>query len=269
VTSIGSSTGTAPTFRQLTLPASVLLVLGAGAWVAVVAISRGTGEMPGTMGLAFGAFVAVWALMMTAMMLPTVAPFTALYTRTLTDHRARRIAGLACGYLLVWTLAAVPAFALAWVADWAVGSRPAAAKVLAVTIFAACGMYQLTPIKDRCLARCRSPLGFVMKYGSYKGRLRDLRVGMDHGAFCLACCWALMAVLVAVGLMNVAAMVVLAAVVLVEKTWKWGPRFSRVVGIVALVLAVAVVFRPSLAPGLDEAPQMSGGGMVDTPMDGS
>ena len=138
-----------------------------------------------------------------------------------------------------------------------------------MAIFAACGIYQLTPIKDRCLARCRSPLGFVMKYGSYQGRLRDLRVGMHHGAFCLACCWALMAVLVAVGLMNLAAMVVLAAVVLVEKTSKWGPRFSRVVGVVALVLAVAVVFRPSLAAGLQPAPPMSGGGMVDGPMDGS
>ncbi|MFI5100258.1 MAG: DUF2182 domain-containing protein, partial [Actinomycetes bacterium] len=143
MTAVGSGTGTAPTLRQLTLPASVLLLAGAGAWVGVIAISRGMGEMPGTMGLAFGAFVALWALMMTAMMLPTIAPFAALYTRTLTDHRARRIAELSCGYLVVWTLAAVPAFALAWVADGIVGSRPTAAKVLAVAIFAACGIYQL------------------------------------------------------------------------------------------------------------------------------
>jgi predicted metal-binding membrane protein len=267
VTATGSAT--TPTFRQLTLPTSVLLLVGAGAWVAVVAISRGMGEMPGTMGLAFSTFVAVWALMMTAMMLPTVAPFTALYTRTLTDHRPRRITELACGYLLVWTLAAVPAFALAWVADRVVESRPIAAKALAVAIFAACGIYQFTPLKDRCLARCRSPLGFVMKYGSYRGQLRDMRVGINHGAFCLACCWSLMAVLIAVGLMNLAAMVVLAAVVLVEKTWRWGPRFSRAVGVVALLLAVAVVFRPSLAAGLEPAPPMGGGEMVNVPMDGS
>jgi predicted metal-binding membrane protein len=261
-----AATGTAPTLRQLTLPASVLLVVGAAAWVGVVAVSRGMGDMPGTMGLGFGAFVAVWALMMTAMMLPTVAPFTALYTRTLTDHKARRIVELACGYLLVWTLAALPAFLLAWGASELVGSHPGAATVVAVVVFAACGLYQLTPLKDRCLSRCRSPLGFVMKYGSYKGRLRDMRVGMDHGAFCLGCCWALMAVLVAVGLMNVLAMVVLAGVVLVEKTWRWGPRFSRVVGVLALVLAVVVVFRPSLAAGLQPSPQMSGGEMVDAPM---
>jgi predicted metal-binding membrane protein len=219
------------------------------------------------MGLSFGAFVAVWALMMTAMMLPTIAPFAALYTRTLADSRARRIAELACGYLLVWVLAAVPAYALAWVAGELVDSRPATATALAVAIFATCGIYQLTPIKGRCLVRCRSPLGFIFKYGSYQGRLRDLRVGMSHGAFCLGCCWAMMTVLVAGGLMNLAVMVVLVAVVLAEKTWAWGPRLSRAVGVVALALAIAVVFRPSLAPGLYAGPDMSGG-MSESTMNG-
>jgi predicted metal-binding membrane protein len=249
-----TSTSTTPTLRQVTLPASILLVVAAVAWLAVVALARRNGAMPGTMGFGISTFVAVWALMMTAMMLPTTAPFAALYTRTLNDHRPRRITELACGYLLVWTAAALPAYGLARLADALVGSRPTAAKVLAATIFAVCGLYQLTPIKDRCLARCRSPLGFVLKYGSYQGRLRDLRVGVSHGAFCLACCWALMAVLVAAGLMNLAVMVVLAAVVLVEKTWTWGPRFSRVIGGLALILAVAVLVRPALAPGLYQAP---------------
>jgi predicted metal-binding membrane protein len=256
-----TTTSTAPTLRQLTLPASTLLITGAGAWVGVIAVSRDMGAMPGAMGLSFGAFVAVWALMMTAMMLPTTAPFAALYTRSLTDNRTRRITELACGYLLVWVLAAVPAYALAWVAGELVEARPAAATALAVAIFAACGIYQLTPIKNRCLARCRSPLGFIFKYGSYRGRLRDLRVGMSHGAFCLGCCWALMALLVVGGLMNLAVMVVLVAVVLAEKTWTWGPGLSRAVGVAALVLAIAVAFWPSLAPGLYQGPDMSGGGM--------
>ena len=247
-------TSTAPTLRQVTLPASILLVVAAAAWLVVVAVARKNEAMPGTMGFGLGTFVAVWALMMTAMMLPTTAPFAALYTRTLNDHRPRRITELACGYLLVWTAAALPAYGLARLAGALVGSRPTAAKALAATIFAVCGIYQLTPIKDRCLTKCRSPLGFVLKYGSYRGRLRDLRVGVSHGAFCLACCWALMAVLVAAGLMNLAVMVVLSAVVLVEKTWTWGPRFSRVVGVLALLLAVAVLFRPALAPGLYQAP---------------
>ena len=253
----GVATGTAPTFRQLTVPASVLLLVGAAAWVGVVSVSRDMGEMPGTMGLGFGAFVAVWALMMTAMMLPTVAPFTALYTRTLTDHRARRIAELACGYLLVWTLAAVPAFVLAWVAGELVGSHAGAATVVAVVIFAACGIYQLTPLKDRCLAHCRSPLALLLHYGSYRGRSRDLRVGLHHGGYCLGCCWGLMVILIAVGVMNLVAMVGLAALVLVEKTWRWGVVAGRIAGVALLALAVAAIWLPWLAPGLHgTAPMM-------------
>jgi len=249
----------APTLRQLTVPTSVLLVVAAAAWVGVVAAARGMASMPGTMGLSVAAFAGIWALMMTAMMLPTITPFTALYTRTLSDHRPRRITELACGYLLVWTLAAVPAYALAWLGSELASRRPAAATALAVGIFAACGIYQLTPVKDRCLARCRSPLGFAFKYGSYRGRLRDLRVGINHGAFCLACCWALMGILIAVGLMNLAAMVVLSAVVLAEKTSTWGPRLTRLIGVAAFALAIAVVLRPSIAGGLYQTPLPNGG----------
>ena len=258
----------APTWRRLTVPAAVLLIAGAVAWVAVAGISRGMSDMPGTMGLTLGAFLAMWTLMMTAMMLPTIAPFAALYTRTLTDHRARRIGELAVGYLLVWVLAGLPAYGLAWLGQELVKDRPAAGTALAVTIFAAAGIYQLTPIKDRCLARCRSPLGFLFAYGNYRGRLRDLRVGLSHGAFCLACCWALMAILVTVGLMNLLAMVLLAAVILAEKTAPWGSRLTRFIGVVALVLAVAVVFRPSLAAGLQPMPMDQSSDMTGQPMTG-
>jgi predicted metal-binding membrane protein len=157
---------------------------------------------------------------------------------------------MASGYLLVWTLAAIPAYGLAWLVDRLAAGHPNGATALAVIIFVACGAYQLTPLKDRCLAHCRSPLGFVLKFGSYRGRSRDLRVGLHHGAFCLACCWGLMAILIAFGLMNLAAMIVLAAVVVVEKTGPWGYRFSQVLGVAALLLAVLVVFQPHLAPGL-------------------
>jgi predicted metal-binding membrane protein len=241
---------TAPSLRHLTPPASLLLLAAAGAWVGVVVVARRMGPMPGTMGLGIGAFVGVWALMMSAMMLPSVTPFASLYTRTFCGNRGFRVASLAAGYLFVWSLVAVPAYGLAWLTDRVVGVHPAAATALAVVIFAACGIYQLTPLKDRCLARCRSPLGFLLKVGSYRGRLRDLRVGLYHGAFCLGCCWGLMVLLIAFGLMNLTAMVVLAAIVLAEKSSPWGSRFSRALGIVALVLAVVVVFQPRLAPGL-------------------
>jgi predicted metal-binding membrane protein len=239
-----------PSLRHLT-PSASLLLLGAGvAWLGVVVVARHMGAMPGTMGLGIGSFVAVWALMMTAMMLPSITPFASLYARTFTVAPRLRLGSLSLGYLLVWTLAAVPAFALAWLADRTLDGHPGAATGLAVIIFAACGIYQLTPIKDRCLARCRSPLGFVLQFGSYRGRLRDLRVGVYHGAFCVACCWALMALLVAFGLMNVLAMIVLAAIVLAEKVGPWGRHLSVALGVASLVLAVAVIFQPHLAPGL-------------------
>ena len=96
----------------------------------------------------------------------------------------------------------------------------------------------------------------ILHYGSYRGRLRDLRVGAHHGGYCLGCCWALMVILIAVGVMNVAAMVGLAALVLIEKTWTWGPAAGRLAGTAVLALAVATIWFPWLAPGLHAAPAM-------------
>jgi predicted metal-binding membrane protein len=129
-----------------------------------------------------------------------------------------------------------------------------------VVIFAAAGLYQLTSLKHRCLRHCRSPLAHLMHYGNYRGRLRDLRAGAHHGFFCLGCCWGLMLLMIAFGVMNLLAMVVLAGVIGIEKQWRHGERFARVTGAVSLALAVAVIFVPELAPGLD-------GGVMDT-MDG-
>ncbi len=236
--------------QRLTATASALLLGAAAAWVGLVAVARDMGAVPGTMGLGLDAFVGVWALMIAAMMLPSVTPFALLYARTITDRRAVRVSALIAGYLVVWTAAALPAYGVAWLADRAVDGHRGAATALAVAIFAMCGAYQLTPLKDRCLAHCRSPLGFVLKLGAHRGRARDLYAGVYHGAFCLACCWGVMALLVAFGLMNLVAMVVLTAVVLAEKAAPWGPPLGKALGIGALVLAVAVVFEPGVASGL-------------------
>ena len=101
-----------------------------------------------------------------------------------------------------------------------------------------------------------SPLGLLLHYGSYRGRFRDLRVGAHHGGYCLGCCWALMVILVAVGVVNVAAMVGLAALVLIEKVWVRGPVVGRIAGAAALALAVATIWLPWLAPGLHATTQM-------------
>jgi predicted metal-binding membrane protein len=234
----------------------LLLIAAAGAWAATVVLARGMAGMTGTMGLGLAVFVPVWTLMMAAMMLPSVTPTASLYARTVQSNRTVRIAGLTAGYLAVWAAAGVPAFGLAWLAGWLTGKHPGAAHVLAVAVFAACGAYQLSPLKDRCLAHCRSPLALLLHYGSYKGRSRDLRAGAHHGAYCLGCCWGLMVILIAVGVMNIAAMIGLAAVVLVEKTWRWGALAGRVAGVATLGLALAIIWLPWLAPGLHAAPPM-------------
>jgi predicted metal-binding membrane protein len=238
--------------REVAFP----LILAAGAWAATVALARGTAGMAGMMGLGLAAFVPIWTLMMAAMMLPSVSPVASLYTRTIQGRRAIRIAGLVAGYLAVWAAAGVPAYGLAWLAGWLTGKHPSAAHVTAVAVFAVCGIYQLSPLKDRCLAHCRSPLGLLLHYGSYRGRSRDLRAGAHHGGYCLGCCWGLMVILIAVGVMNVAAMIGLAALVLIENVWRWGPAVGRLAGAAALALAVAAIWLPWLAPGLHAAPHM-------------
>jgi predicted metal-binding membrane protein len=235
---------------------ALLLIVAAGAWAATVALARGMTGMTGTMGLGLAAFVPVWTLMMAAMMLPSVTPTASLYAKTVQSRRTARVAGLAAGYLAVWAAAGLPAYGLAWTAGWLTGQHPGAAHVLAVTVFAVCGLYQLSRLKDRCLAHCRSPLALLLHYGSYRGRFRDLRVGAHNGGYCLGCCWGLMVLLVAVGVMNVAAMVALAALVLTEKLWRWGPAAGRLAGAAALAFALAAIWFPWLAPGLHAAPQM-------------
>lgn len=150
----------------------------------------------------------------------------------------------------------MPAYGLAWLAGSLTGTHHSAAHVFAVAAFALCGICQLSSLKDRCLAYCRSPLGPLLHYGSFKGRSRDLRVGIHHGGYCLGCCWGLMVILIAVSVMNVAAMVGLAALILIEKVWRWGPAAGRLAGVAALGLAVAGIWLPWLAPGLQAAPPM-------------
>ena len=162
-----------PLRRQVRLPASgvVLVALAALAWAGTIAWanSRDMSAMPGTMGLGLAEFVAMWALMMTAMMLPSVWPFVAVYERTIRVHRVARLGALAGGYLLAWALVGVAAYGVAWVFGELAADRPGAARVTAVAAFAALGIYQLTPLKFRCLSHCRSPLAHLLHYTSFKG----------------------------------------------------------------------------------------------------
>jgi predicted metal-binding membrane protein len=251
-------TTAAPSLRRLTPQAAVLLLAAAVAWLVTVGRAGSMRGMTGSMGLGLAAVVGMWVLMMAAMMLPSVAPVASMYQRSLRSWRALRLAGFTGGYLLAWAAAGIPAYLLTAAVARLVDGHPAWATAVAVVVFAACGVYQLTPLKSRCLKHCRSPLSLLLHYGSYQGALRDVRAGAHHGAYCLGCCWSLMALFVVLGVMNVAAMVVLAVVVLVEKLWVHGEVLARVVGVAALALAVTAIWVPALTPGLHGTSQMMG-----------
>ena len=154
------------------------------------------------------------------------------------------------GYLLAWTACGAIAFAGLAGADRLLAASPSAAKWLGVAIFAGAGVYELSPWKDWCLRHCRSPIGTLMRYITFKGRSRDIRIGLHHGATCVGCCWALMILLIAVGVMNVPAMAALAVVIFTEKLWHHGKPFGQAVGILLIATGLLAIWFPWLLPGL-------------------
>jgi len=222
------------------------------------------------MGLSLVAFLALWVVMMTAMMFPSVAPMVVVWIRSISARptRTARVSGVAeflSGYMVSWAAFGLLAYLALLAADRVVGGSPTTAKWVGAGIFLLAGVYQLTPLKGACLRHCRSPIGSLFHYASFKGPARDLRVGMHHGLYCVGCCWGLMIVLVAVGAMNIAVMAALAAVILIEKIWRYGRPFARAVGITLIVLAVSALFMPRLLPGLHPTAPMSDQMPAQTP----
>jgi predicted metal-binding membrane protein len=236
-----------------------LCLIAALAWVATITWAGPMGVGPGTMGLSLTAFLLVWLVMMAAMMFPSVAPMAVVWIRSVaarptTQERVFGVASFLSGYLLAWEAFGVAVYAVLLGAGKLAESAPDAERWAGAAILAVAGVYQLTPLKGACLRHCRTPVGSLFHYASYKGAGRDLRVGIHHGLYCVGCCWGLMIVLVAVGAMNAPAMVSLAGVILIEKVWRHGPAFSRSVGVCLLVVAALAPFIPSLLPGLRAAP---------------
>jgi predicted metal-binding membrane protein len=230
----------------------VLIGVAVVAWIGTIAwaVDMGMGAVPGTMGLAPVVFVAMWTSMMAAMMLPSVAPVATLYTRTIRDHRIARVAVFAGGYLVGWAITGVVAFVIASLFDDLATESADVAHVVSVAVFAAAGVYQLSPLKSVCLRHCRSPFSHLLHYAAYSGPTRGLRAGVHHGLVCVGCCWMLMVVLIAVGVMNIPATVGIAVVIALEKHWRHGELLGRLVGVAFLVWALLLIFDPGLAPGL-------------------
>jgi predicted metal-binding membrane protein len=242
-------------FRQLAPAWGALLLLAVLAWVVTIEQARGMGVGLGTMGLALVPFLALWVVMMAAMMFPSVAPVAIVWSKVIRRtsagwRRASRLSSFVTGYLIAWTAFGIAAYVALLGTQRLVEARPGAAPWLGAAVFAVAGLYQLTPLKQACLRHCRSPMSALLHYGNFKGPARDLRVGIHHGFYCVGCCWGLMIVLVAVGVMNVAAMVALAVIIFVEKLWRHGAGLSKVVGVAFCLIAALVPFAPWLLPGL-------------------
>lgn len=190
----------------------------------------------------------MWAVMMAVMMLPTAAPMLLLYAVAMRKREPDEGASVpvylfAAGYLVVWAVFSLGATLLQRVLAQRLLLTPMfepASLVLTTAPLVLAGVYQLTPLKRACLESCRSPVAFITRHwrGGFSGALR---MGVDHGVHCVGCCWALMLLLFAGGVMNLQVIVALTLLVLVEKVLPYGAYIGRIAGGGFLAAALWVV----------------------------
>ena len=264
----GRSEGIGVTFAaartRLGLVALLLLLAGVGWWWTVDQM-HGMDDGPWTSLGTVGWFLGVWVVMMAAMMLPSVAPTVALFSSL--RGRQSDVGGwlFTVGYLVVWTATGALAFAVALgggriagdLLSWDRAGRWVAAATLAVA-----ALYELTPLKDVCLGKCRSPLGMLLGPGR-DGPSGALRTGARNGAWCVGCCWALMLSFFALGIMSVVWMAVVAGLIAMEKTLPWRRIATYGTAAVLLTLGLLVLTTPGSVPGLT----IPGGGGSMSQMD--
>jgi predicted metal-binding membrane protein len=231
---------------------ALLFALAAIGWWSTIDRMDGMDEGPWTGLGTLGWFLGVWAVMMAAMMLPSVAPTIALYARMTTERRPLLAWIFASGYLVVWAGAGALAFAIARGGGSAVGDVLAwdrAGRWIAGGTLLVAAAYELTPLKAVCLDKCHSPLGFLL--GSWRdGSAGALRMGARHGTWCVGCCWALMASLFALGVMSIAWMAFVAGLIALEKMLPWRRAATWGTAAVLLVLGVLLLTAPGTVPAL-------------------
>jgi predicted metal-binding membrane protein len=245
----------------------LLLALAAMAW-ALLAWQEATGPLDmamasPTMGMSPLLFVTTWVVMMVAMMFPSAAPMILIFHKVQLSKRQRGDAFVATwafvtAYMLVWTLCGVLAYVGAVVAEISAmraALSPVATARIGGAILVAAGLYQLTPFKDFCLSKCRTPISFIMT--SWRdGASGALRMGLLHGVYCLGCCWLLFVVLFPLGIMNISAMAMITLVIFAEKTLSWGRAVARITAVVLVAYGAVALVTPQILPGF-----MEGGGV--------
>jgi predicted metal-binding membrane protein len=236
-----------------------LVGLAALAWLLTSERMLGMDAGPGTDPGGVGFYVVSWVVMMSAMMFPSIAPMVLTFGFVQRRRRDRGWVERAVsswvfvgGYLLTWTAFGLLAYGL-FVAVRSLSipelSWNRGGSYLAGGVILAAAIYQITPAKDACLGRCRAPLDFVLTHWR-DGPAGALRMGVVHGAWCVGCCWALMAALFALGVMSLTWMIVVAGLIAVEKLLPWRDLANRLVTATLLALALGVLLAPRDVPAL-------------------
>jgi predicted metal-binding membrane protein len=235
--------------RDRNLVGAALCAVAAIAWIDLAYMARGMGVegMPIHWSAAyFAATFAMWVVMMVGMMIPSAAPAILLVAALRGHARASALGAttlFAVGYLIAWAGFSLAATVAQWalseaalLSPWITSERSG----LGALLFIAAGLYQLSPLKHACLSKCRSPAQFLVERWR-DGNLGPLVVGMEHGIYCVGCCWAVMALLFVFGVMNLLWVAVLAAFVLVEKVVPSGPRIAAWSGIAMLGMGLMLL----------------------------
>ena len=258
-----------PLTLQRNIILALLIAIAAAAWALLVWQQMGMDadmrmDMYSlTMGMKAPLFLAVWMIMMIAMMFPTAAPMILTFHQVQAGKQGRGETFVSswvfvAGYMLVWGAMGVVAFAGAMGAEMIaghVGLSTATAARFGGALLMVAGAYQLSPLKDLCLAKCRTPIGFILT--SWRdGYWGAVRMGLEHGLFCLGCCWLLFLALFPLGIMNVAAMAVVTLLIFAEKTLPAGEQIAKVSGIALLLYGAAVLVFPQVLPTFQPADAM-------------
>ncbi len=239
---------------------ATLIAASAVAWGTAGRMMEGMDMGPGSDLGSLSFYVGAWVVMMAAMMFPSISPMVRTYALVQRSRYARHghgepylaILGFVVGYVLTWTsfgLAAYAGFDLVRGLGIDAFSWNEGGPYLAGGAIFAAATYQLTPLKDACLRRCRGPLDFLTERW-HDGVGGALRLGLEHGGWCVGCCWALMAALFALGVMSIAWMVFIAALIAVEKLLPWKQLANRGIAVLLAVLGLTVALAPGSVPGL-------------------
>ncbi|HSP55457.1 MAG TPA: DUF2182 domain-containing protein [Dehalococcoidia bacterium] len=256
-----------PLPRERNLILASLLVLAGAAWAVLAWQGATMDEMTLTMGMSAPLFIALWIVMMVAVMFPTAAPMILMFARI---HNSKRERGqtfvptwvFTSAYLLVWSLTGLAAYAIAVSGDalanesaWVMDNAPRFGGGLLILA----GAYQLSPLKYVCLNKCRTPISFILS--SWKdGYGGSFRMGIEHGAFCLGCCWLLFLILFPLGMMNIIVLALITLLIFAEKSLPIGAHMARAAALALVLYGAIVVFQPDALPMTmdSNASQMTG-----------